>query len=44
MNGYVAVKGEKLGVPAPTHAAVAALVRRVERSELAPVRENLLTL
>ncbi len=41
MNGYVAAKGDELGVPAPTHAAVAALVRRVERGELAPARENL---
>ena len=41
MNGYVAAKGDELGVPAPTHAAVAALVRRVERGELAPARELL---
>lgn len=41
MNGYVAAKGDELGVSAPTHAAVAALVRRVERGELAPARENL---
>jgi 2-dehydropantoate 2-reductase len=41
MNGYVAAKGEELGIPAPTHAAVAALVRRIERGELAQARELL---
>ncbi len=44
MNGYVAVKGDELGVPAPTHAAVAELVRRVERGELTPARHLLLGL
>jgi 2-dehydropantoate 2-reductase len=39
MNGYVAAKGDEVGMSAPTHAAVAALVRRVESGELAPARE-----
>ncbi len=38
MNGYVAAKGAEVGVPAPTHAAVAELVRRMERREIAPSR------
>ena len=38
MNGYVAARGAVCGIQAPTHAAVAALVRRVERGELAPAR------
>ncbi|MEO7729241.1 MAG: 2-dehydropantoate 2-reductase [Burkholderiales bacterium] len=41
MNGYVAVRGDELGIPAPTHAAIAALVTRVECGELAPARELL---
>ncbi|GIX47357.1 MAG: 2-dehydropantoate 2-reductase [Candidatus Tectimicrobiota bacterium] len=36
INGLVAAKGEEAGVPAPTHAALTALVKRVERGELAP--------
>ena len=38
MNGYVAARGAECGIPAPTHSAVAALVKRVERGELAPAR------
>jgi 2-dehydropantoate 2-reductase len=38
MNGYVAARGAECGTPAPTHAAVAALVRRVERGDIAPAR------
>lgn len=38
MNGYIAGKGEEVGMPAPTHAAVTALVKRIERGELAPSR------
>jgi 2-dehydropantoate 2-reductase len=41
MNGYVAEQGAACGVPAPTHAAVAALVRRIEHGELAPARDLL---
>jgi len=41
MNGYVAAKGDELGISAPTHAAIAALVRRVERNECVPARELL---
>ena len=41
MNGYVAAQGAACGAPAPTHAAVAALVRRIDRGELAPARELL---
>ena len=36
MNGYVAARGAEIGIGAPTHAAVAALVRRIESGELAP--------
>jgi len=38
MNGYVAERGVEIGRPAPTHAAITALVKRVERGELAPGR------
>ncbi len=33
-NGLVADKGVEVGVPAPTHTAVTALVRRIDRGEL----------
>jgi 2-dehydropantoate 2-reductase len=39
-NGLVAAKGLQTGVPAPTHAAVTELVRRVERGELMPHPSN----
>ena len=39
-NGLVADKGAEIGVPAPTHAAVTALVRRIDRGELAPDPAN----
>ena len=38
MNGYVAARGAECGFPAPTHAGVAALIRRIERGELVPAR------
>ncbi|MFT5174905.1 MAG: 2-dehydropantoate 2-reductase [Gammaproteobacteria bacterium] len=33
-NGLVADKGAEIGVPAPTHAALTALVRQIDRGEL----------
>jgi 2-dehydropantoate 2-reductase len=36
MNGLVAAKGDEVGIPAPTHAALAAVVKRVERGEIDP--------
>jgi 2-dehydropantoate 2-reductase len=35
-NGLVAQRGAEHGAPAPTHAAVTDLVRRIDRGELAP--------
>ncbi len=35
-NGLVAGKGAQTGVPAPTHARVTELVRRIDRGELTP--------
>ncbi len=35
-NGLVARRGAEFGVPAPTHAAVTELVRRIDRGELKP--------
>ena len=34
INGYVAARGTEIGVPAPLHARVNELVRRVERREI----------
>jgi len=39
--GYVAAEGAEIGVPAPTQAALAALVKRVERGELERRYENI---
>jgi len=36
LNGLVAAKGEEVGVPAPTHAAVNEMVKRVERGDIDP--------
>lgn len=35
MNGFVAARGEGIGIPAPTHKAITALVKRLERGEIA---------
>ncbi len=39
-NGLVADQGAEAGVPAPTHAAVTELVRRIDRGELKPDPAN----
>jgi 2-dehydropantoate 2-reductase len=36
MNGYIARKGEQVGVAAPSHRKLAELVTRIERGELRP--------
>jgi 2-dehydropantoate 2-reductase len=36
MNGFVAASAREAGVPAPTHEAVTALIKRIERGEAAP--------
>jgi 2-dehydropantoate 2-reductase len=40
-NGLVASKGEEVGVPAPAHAALTALVRRIDAGELKPDPKNI---
>jgi 2-dehydropantoate 2-reductase len=39
--GYVAAKGAKIGVPAPTQSALLALVKRVERGEIERSMDNI---
>jgi 2-dehydropantoate 2-reductase len=41
INGFVAAKGEEIGVPAPTHARMNMVVRRVERGEIKASPENI---
>ncbi|MGQ4807867.1 hypothetical protein NKDENANG_01232 [Candidatus Entotheonellaceae bacterium PAL068K] len=41
INGLVAAKGAEVGVQAPTHAKLTALVQRVERGEIEPRPENI---
>jgi 2-dehydropantoate 2-reductase len=36
MNGFVATKGAQIGVPAPSHAKLTAIVTKVERGEMKP--------
>jgi len=36
MNGYIARKGEQVGVAAPSHRKLADIVTRIERGELRP--------
>jgi 2-dehydropantoate 2-reductase len=36
MNGYIARKGAEVGIPAPSHTRLAAIVTRIERGELRP--------
>lgn len=40
-NGLVAQKGAEVGVPAPTHAALTALVRRIDRGKLKQAPGNI---
>jgi 2-dehydropantoate 2-reductase len=42
MNGYIAEKGAEVGVPAPTHAMLTDVVKRVERGEIAADPANVL--
>jgi 2-dehydropantoate 2-reductase len=34
INGFVAMRGQEIGVPAPTHAKMHEAVKRVERGEV----------
>jgi 2-dehydropantoate 2-reductase len=43
-NGLVVEKGADVGVPAPTHAALTALVRQIDAGELKPDPQNINTL
>ena len=40
-NGLVAAKGVEVGVPAPTHAALTAMVKRIDAGELKPDPKNI---
>ncbi len=40
INGLVAAKGDEAGIPAPTHAALAEVVTKVEKGELEPSPDN----
>jgi 2-dehydropantoate 2-reductase len=42
MNGFIAEKGADVGVPAPTHAMLTEVVKRVERGEIAANPANVL--
>ena len=41
MNGFVAAKGEEIGIPAPIHKAITTLVKRLERGEIAQHLDNI---
>jgi 2-dehydropantoate 2-reductase len=40
MNGFIVEKGREIGRPAPAHAALVDVVKRVERGEMPPQPEN----
>lgn len=40
-NGLIAEKGVEVGIPAPTHAALTEIVRRIDRGELKPDPANI---
>lgn len=44
INGFVAAKGEEIGVRAPLHASMNALVKKVERGDIKPSPEHLVNL
>jgi ketopantoate reductase len=44
LNGLVAAKGAEVGIPAPTHAALTEVVKRVERGEIEAHPRNVETL
>ncbi len=44
LNGLIATKGEQIGIAAPVHRALTKIVKRIERGELTPARENILAL
>jgi 2-dehydropantoate 2-reductase len=44
INGLVAAKGQEVGIPAPTHARLTDLVKRVERGEIEPTPEAIANL
>ena len=41
MNGFIGAKGRQVGAPAPTHDALTAVVKQVERGEMPARPENL---
>ena len=41
INGLIVEKGEEVGIPAPTHAALTRLVKQVERGEIEAHRRNI---
>jgi 2-dehydropantoate 2-reductase len=44
INGLVAAKGQEVGIPAPTHARLTEVVKRVERGEIDPSPEAIANL
>ena len=41
MNGFIAQKGKEVGVPAPAHARLTEVVKKVSAGELKPAASNL---
>jgi len=44
INGLVAAKGDEIGIPTPVNKGLVEVVKRVERGELAPGRDNVASL
>jgi len=44
LNGFVALRGEEIGLPTPANAALTDIVKRVERGELQPDKRHIIDL
>lgn len=44
INGLIAARGDEAGMPVPIHRGLTSIIRRIERRELTPCRDNILPL
>jgi 2-dehydropantoate 2-reductase len=42
INGFIVAKGSEIGRPAPAHAALVEVVKRIERGEISPQPGNVI--
>ena len=44
LNGLIATKGEEIGIPVPVNRGLTSIIKRIERHEIKPSRDNILPL